>query len=103
MTQDKIQENINEVLMESLCVDENQIYPTANVIFDLGAESIDLLDIAWKLEQKFRIGINHADLRNFINQSGTEHFSDPFTVELLYSYVEHKLAEKGVRFGTIHV
>ena len=44
-------------LVEALNVDEDQVTPTATLQGDLGAESIDFLDIVFRLEREFGIKI----------------------------------------------
>lgn len=53
MTHDEIQARIAEVLEEALGCDEEEIVPTASLTADLGAESIDFLDIVFQLEKVF--------------------------------------------------
>ena len=49
-------------LVESLSVDEADIHPSATLPGDLGAESIDFLDIMFRLEQEFDIEIPRGEL-----------------------------------------
>jgi acyl carrier protein len=46
---------VTKVLMESLNVDEEEVRPAATLQGDLGAESIDFLDIVFRLEREFGI------------------------------------------------
>ena len=57
MTRDEIFKNIQEILVDALGVDEEEVTPTARLQADLGAESIDYLDISFKIEQVFGIKI----------------------------------------------
>jgi acyl carrier protein len=50
------------VLADSLNVDEDDITPTATLQGDLGAESIDFLDIIFRLEREFGIKIPRGEL-----------------------------------------
>ena len=49
-------------LVEALNVDEEEITPTATLQGDLGAESIDFLDIVFRLEREFGIKIPRGEL-----------------------------------------
>src|SRR4029079_12594805 len=49
-------------LVEALNVDEEDIKPTATLQGDLGAESIDFLDIVFRLEREFGIKIRRGEL-----------------------------------------
>src|SRR5437773_2717130 len=53
---------IVKVLVESLSVDEDHITPAARLQGDLGAESIDFLDIVFRLEREFGIRIPRGEL-----------------------------------------
>jgi acyl carrier protein len=50
------------VLVEALNVDEDEIKPSATLQGDLGAESIDFLDIVFRLEREFGIKIPRGEL-----------------------------------------
>jgi acyl carrier protein len=50
------------VLVEALNVDEEEITPTASLQGDLGAESIDFLDLVFRLEREFAIKIPRGEL-----------------------------------------
>lgn len=62
MTQDEIYQKVSSTLVEALNVDEDQINPTATLVGDLGAESIDFLDIVFRLEREFGIKIPRGEL-----------------------------------------
>jgi acyl carrier protein len=53
MTRDEIFEKTKAVLVDALGVDEEDVKPTATLRGDLGAESIDFLDIVFRLEKAF--------------------------------------------------
>jgi acyl carrier protein len=62
MTRDEIFGKVRDVLVDALAVDEEEVTPTATLTGDLGAESIDFLDITFKLEQAFNIKIPQGTL-----------------------------------------
>ena len=62
LTQDEIYSKVSETLVEALNVDEDQITPAATLQGDLGAESIDFLDIVFRLEREFGIKIPLGEL-----------------------------------------
>ncbi len=62
MTRDEIFGKVRDVLVDALAVDEEDVTPTATLTGDLGAESIDFLDIVFKLEQAFGIKIQQGEL-----------------------------------------
>lgn len=55
MEREKIYGGVRDVLVDALGVDEDEINEGAFLTDDLGAESIDFLDIAFKLERRFGI------------------------------------------------
>lgn len=62
MTRDEIFETVKEVLVEALGVDDDEVTPEAIITTDLGAESIDFLDIVFQLEQAFGFKIAQGEL-----------------------------------------
>lgn len=62
MTRDEIFDKVKTVLVDALGVDDDDVTPTAKLAADLGAESIDFLDISFKLEQAFGIKIAQGEL-----------------------------------------
>ena len=61
-TKDEIYEKIKAALVDALGVDEDEITPEATLVGDLGAESIDFLDIVFRLEKAFDIKIPRGEL-----------------------------------------
>ena len=59
---EEIYGKVTQVLMESLNVDEGDVTPAATLQGDLGAESIDFLDIVFRLEREFGIRIPRGEL-----------------------------------------
>jgi acyl carrier protein len=53
MSRDEIYKKVQGVLMDALGVDEDEVKPSATLREDLGAESIDFLDIVFRLEKAF--------------------------------------------------
>ena len=53
---------VSTVLVQALNVDEEDISPIAKLQKDLGAESIDMLDITFRLEREFNIRIPRGEL-----------------------------------------
>jgi len=62
MTQDEVFGKVQEVLADALGVDEEEVTPDATLVGDLGAESIDFLDIVFRLEKAFGIKIPQSEL-----------------------------------------
>lgn len=61
-TRDEIFEKVKSALVDALGVDEEDVSPNATMVGDLGAESIDFLDIVFRLEKAFGIKIQRGEL-----------------------------------------
>src|SRR3954452_4011662 len=61
-SQEEIYSKVSATLCEALNVDEEDIKPTSTLQGDLGAESIDFLDIVFRLEREFGIKIPRGEL-----------------------------------------
>jgi len=55
------EERINEILVDQLGVTENQITPDASFIDDLGADSLDTVELVMAFEEEFDIEIPDED------------------------------------------
>lgn len=62
MSRDDIFQKIQEVLDDALGVDEDEVTPEASLTADLGAESIDFLDIVFRIEKTFDFKISQGEL-----------------------------------------
>ena len=61
-SRDEIFEKVRSALVDALGVDEDEVTPSATMVGDLGAESIDFLDIVFRLEKAFGIKIPRGEL-----------------------------------------
>jgi acyl carrier protein len=61
-TKDEVFEKVQAALVDALGVDEDEVTPEATMVGDLGAESIDFLDIVFRLEKAFEIEIPRSEL-----------------------------------------
>ncbi len=62
VTKDEVFGKVRTALVDALGVDEEEVTPQATMVGDLGAESIDFLDIVFKLEKAFQIEIPRKEL-----------------------------------------
>ena len=85
MSREDIFKEVQEVMVDALGVDEDEVTQQATLMGDMGAESIDFLDIVFRLEKAFEIKIPREEL---------------FPAEGLISNPEYinngKLTEKGL-------
>ena len=56
-----IEEGVISVIAESLNIDKSKIQMKSNIIDDLGADSLDSVEIIMALEEKFGISITDGD------------------------------------------
>lgn len=57
----EIQEKIKQIIIEELGADEAQVTENARFIEDLGADSLDLVELVMKFEEEFGIEIPDED------------------------------------------
>jgi acyl carrier protein len=61
-TKEEIFEKVRQTLVDALSVEEDEVTEQATLTGDLGAESIDFLDIVFRLEKAFNIKIPQEEL-----------------------------------------
>jgi acyl carrier protein len=68
---------VKEAVVEALALDDDEVTPDSTLMDDLGAESIDLLDILFRIEKSTGVKIEASDLGDYI-QGGIpdDEFSD---------------------------
>ncbi len=57
----KVQEKVYDLLVELLDIDKDEITPEATLITDLGASSVDLVEIVAALENEFDLDISDEE------------------------------------------
>jgi len=62
MSRDEVFAEVQEVLVDALGLDDDEVTPDATLMGDLGAESIDFLDIVFRLEKSFGIKMPREEL-----------------------------------------
>src|ERR1700757_3258883 len=77
---------VKDAVVEALALDDDEVTPDSTLMDDLGAESIDLLDILFRIEKSTGVKIEASDLGEYI-QGGIpdDEFSDD----------NEKITEKG--------
>ena len=61
-TTDEVFEAVQAAISGALGVDESDVTPEATLMGDLGAESIDLLDVLYRIERRLKVKIQASDL-----------------------------------------
>ncbi len=57
----EIADRVKEIIVDKLAVDENEVTPTASFTTDLGADSLDTVELIMELEKEFGITIPEED------------------------------------------
>jgi acyl carrier protein len=65
-TQPEINESVRQAVASALGLEEDEVTPDATLMDDLGAESIDLLDILFRIERSTGVKIKASDLGEHI-------------------------------------
>lgn len=74
-----IAEQVKEIIKEQLGVEEEEIKPEAKFVEDLGADSLDTVELVMAMEEKFGIEIPDSDAEKIL------------TVQDAISYVENHI------------
>jgi acyl carrier protein len=56
-----VEEKVKEIIIDQLGVDENQVTASASFIEDLGADSLDTVELVMALEEEFDVEISDED------------------------------------------
>jgi len=88
-TEEEVFAKIQDVLVDALGVDKDEVQRDAKLVADLGAESIDFLDISFQLEKAFAIKIEQKE---FAQTSQGEGDNVDLTVESMVKFVLTKVA-----------
>ena len=61
MTDKSVEQMVKEIIVEQLSVSEEEVVPEASFVDDLGADSLDLVELVMVLEEKFNQEIPDED------------------------------------------
>ncbi|MDH3257430.1 MAG: acyl carrier protein [Nitrospinota bacterium] len=62
-----VEDKVKEIIVDQLGVDEKQVTGTAAFIDDLGADSLDIVELVMALEEAFEIEIPDEDAEKIVN------------------------------------
>jgi len=74
---------VQEILMHQLQINRDQVKPEARIMADLGADSLDMVEIAMKAEEQFNLTLPDEEAEKIV------------TVEDLYEAVGKLLGRAG--------
>ncbi len=69
MTQEEIFEKVKEIIVDQLGVAENAVTLEASFVDDLGADSLDIVELVMALEEEFEIEIPDTDAEKVVTVS----------------------------------
>ena len=61
MKMEEVQQKLKEIVMDRLNAEEDQIKPEASFVEDLGADSLDIVELIMGIEEEFDIEIPDED------------------------------------------
>jgi acyl carrier protein len=61
MSTSTVAERVKQIIVEQLGVDENQVDPSASFVDDLGADSLDIVELVMAFEEAFDLDIPDED------------------------------------------
>jgi acyl carrier protein len=56
-----VEEKVKHIIVEQLGVDEDEVKPEASFVDDLGADSLDVVELIMALEEEFGLEISDED------------------------------------------
>ena len=77
-----IAERVKQIIVEQLGVDEAQVEDNASFVDDLGADSLDIVELVMAFEEAFELEIPDEDAEKIA------------TVKDAFTYIENKSAKK---------
>jgi acyl carrier protein len=77
-----VEQKVKQIIVEQLGVDENQVDSTASFVDDLGADSLDFVELVMAFEEAFEVDIPDEDAEKIK------------TVKDAIDYIESKTAKK---------
>jgi acyl carrier protein len=93
LSKDQIKNNVYEVINVTLRIPTDKIKDNSRLFTDLGAESIDLLDIRFELERVFDLSIKDTEISESIGKDATQGLiHEMLTVSKITEFVEKKLS-----------
>ena len=92
--ENEIFSKISNIMVEALRVDPDKIRMETRIILDLGAESIDIVDIRFRIEHAFGFKINQSDMMRSLGEGlSAEQIQEKFTVGSVVDYIRKLLVK----------
>ncbi|OGP65803.1 MAG: acyl carrier protein [Deltaproteobacteria bacterium RBG_13_53_10] len=62
-----VEKRVKEIIVEQLGVNENEVAPEAKFVDDLGADSLDLVELVMALEEEYNMEISDEDAEKILS------------------------------------
>jgi acyl carrier protein len=62
-----IEQRVKEIIVEQLGVNESEVKPEAKFVDDLGADSLDLVELVMALEEEYNMEISDEDAEKILS------------------------------------
>lgn len=97
MKQELLFPRLKKIIEEALMITPERIVTEARLITDLNAESIDLLDIRFRIEQEFGFKIPDGELVKQLGEDlSKQEIEEKLTIASLFAYIKNRLEENEV-------
>jgi acyl carrier protein len=92
---EEIRKKLNSIISYALRIDPDKVTAGSRIIADLKAESLDILDIRFSVEQEFGFKLKEHEIIDTIGKDITStEFIEVFTVSSLAYFIENKLKQQ---------
>lgn len=82
------------IVVEALRVDEERVIPEARIFTDLDAESLDLLDIRFRIENDFGFKIAQGEIINYLGEElPRSEIEERLTVASIVDYITDRIKQ----------
>jgi len=71
-----IEEKVKKIIVEKLSVDLEEVVPGASFVDDLGADSLDLVELIMSMEEEFDIDISDEEAEKLVTVQDAFNFID---------------------------
>lgn len=85
---------LKKIIVDALMIDPSRVIPEAKIYDDLGAESIDIVDMRFQIEHSFGLNIDQEEMvKSLGGDLDVYDFMEKFTVGWFTDFIERKLNE----------
>ena len=71
-------EKIREILCDQLDLNEDDVTMSSNLLDDLGADSLDMVDVVMTIEDEFELDVEDEDVENIKTVGDIVHYIEEY-------------------------